>query len=265
MKATFLRLATAFLVWFVASISQAIAASGYDLTDHWSDPQEPGWGIELVQQRDVIFVGLFVHGNDGRPIWYTGALAFQGLEPQTHQITYRGDLYEARATWFGAVPFTLTSVRPVGTMSIVAPTMTTATLTYSVDGVTRSKAILRYTFRWDDYDGAYSGVQSLIYSKCSNPADDGTRTVAAGYTFSLSGTQMTVLATDSARSCTYAGPYRQDGRLGRIDANYSCSNGEVGAMALEEMSVQRFAVMGKLFGANNRGCHIEGSFAAVLQ
>jgi hypothetical protein len=255
----------ALLLAFTGTLPQAWAASGYDLTDMWWNPQESGWGIQFVQQRDVIVADLYVYGADGRPAWYTAALDFQGLAAQTHEMSYAGDLYATNGSWFGASPFSLTAVRKVGTMTVVAPTMSTATLTYSVDGVTMTKSIRRYTFRWDDYDGTYSGVHSVTYTKCNNPADEGTRTLPTSYTIARSGAQMTVSATDGAKSCTYSGTYSQDGRLGRLDATYTCSNGEVGAMALEEMDIQRFGLMGRLFGANNRSCKIEGRFAAVLQ
>lgn len=243
----------------------ARAASGYDLSDMWWNPSESGWGVEFVQQRDVIFAALYVHGSDGRPAWYTASMYFQGLAPQTHEMTYAGDLYETTGTWFGAPAFGTAVNRKVGTMSVVAPTMTAATLTYSVDGASVSKAIRRYTFRFDDYSGLRAGVHSVTSTRCDNPADDGTRTVPTTYSIAQSGNQMTILATDGAKTCSYSGTYTQDGRLGRLDSTYNCSNGDVGAMAFEEMSVQRFAVMGRLFGANNRGCHLEGSFAAVVQ
>ena len=260
--AAFSRAAALVLTAFALS-SPAHAASGYDLTDQWWTPSEPGWGIDLVQQRDVIVAAIFVQGGDGRPAWYTAALQFQGLAPQTHEMSYLGDLYETTGPAFWSVPYGGGLNRKVGTMSIVAPTMTTATLTYSVDGVAATKAIQRYSFRLEQYDGSYDGTHSVTWSKCDNPAEDGTRTVPTDYRFALAGMQMTVTASDANKTCTYSGPYTQAGRLGRMESTYQCSNGEVGAMTFEEMNVQRFALMGRLFGANNHGCHIEGRFAAV--
>ena len=264
MKSLF-RFLAGLLAACAAVAPQARAASGYDLTDMWWDPLESGWGVQFVQQRDVIVADLYVQGPDGRPVWYAAAMPFQGLAPQTHEMSYSGDLYEATGAWFGSASFGTAATRIVGTMTLVAPTMTTATLSYSVDGVAVTKSIRRYTFRWDDYDGNYAGTHSVTWSKCDNPAEDGTRTQATSYGIARVGAQMTVLTTDGAKTCTYAGGYSQDGRLGRLDATYTCSNGEVGAMAFEEMNIQRFGLVGRLFGANNHGCHIEGSFAGVLQ
>ena len=244
-------------------IAQSQAASGYDLGDMWWNPAESGWGIDFIQQKDVVVATLYVQGPDSKPEWYTSALRFGGLSAQTHEMTYSGDLYEATGTRYGITPYALAGVRRVGSITVVAPTMTTATLTYSIDGVEATKSIRRYTFRWDDYDGTYSGAWSVTATRCTNPADDGTRTVPTTLTFARSGTAMTVVALDNSRSCSYSGPYTQEGRLGRIDSTYTCGTGEVGAMALEEINVQRFGVMGRLFGANNRGCHLEGTFAGL--
>ncbi len=258
------RLAAALLV-VIASAPAAFAASGYDLTDMWWNPGESGWGVDFIQQRDVIVATLYVQGPDGRPDWYTGALAFQGLTPQTHEISYSGDIYEATGAWFGATPYFLGGARKVGTMTVVAPTMTAATLSYTVDGVTVTKSIQRYTFRYEQFGTQYAGTQQLTLSKCDNPADDGTRVQHVSYSVALSGLQMSIVTADGVKTCNYSGAYSQQGHLGRLDSNYSCTSGEVGALAFEEISVQRFGMVGQLFGANNRGCHIDGSFAAVQQ
>lgn len=251
------------LLLALAAAPTTFAASGYDLTDMWWNPAEPGWGVDFIQQRDVIVATLYVQGADGRPDWYTGALAFQGLAPQTHQITYAGDIFEATGVWFGASPYSMSAARKVGTMTVVAPTMTAATLTYSIDGVTVSKSIQRYTFRYEEFESQYAGTQQLTLSKCNNPADDGTRVQHVTYSVAMSGLQMSIVAADGVKTCNYSGPYSQQGHLGRLDSTYSCTSGEAGALAFEEINVQRFGMVGQLFGANNRGCHIDGSFAAV--
>lgn len=260
-----LRLAGVALVATLGAVLPARAASGYDLSDMWWDPQESGWGVQFTQQRDVIVADLYVQGPDSRPVWYAAELYFLGLAPQTHEMTYSGDLYEAPGTWFGAAAYGGAVRRKVGTMTVVAPTMTAATLSYSVDGIAVTKSIQRYTFRYEQYDGTYAGTHSETWSKCDNPAENGTRTEHPTYVFSLVGMQLTIQATASGRTCTYTGPYTQAGQLGRVEATYTCTNGDVGALTFEEMNVQRYGLIGLLFGANNRGCHIDGSFAAVLQ
>ena len=260
-----MKLLYALIATLVMGIVPARAASGYDLSDMWWTPAESGWGVEFVQQRDMIFAALYVYRPDGTPAWYTASMPFQGLDRQTHQMTYSGQLYETRGTWFGSPSFGSDPPRRVGTMTLVAPTMTQATLTYSVDGVTVTKQIRRLTFRWDDYDGIYLGGQVLEATRCDNPANDVVRSASATFTFARVGAAMEVSVQEGGRTCRYSGPYTQEGRLGRIDATFQCNDGVVGSLTFEEMHVERFSVSGRHFGVDNRGCHLEGRFAAVLR
>ena len=245
--------------------SSVFAASGYDYSDSWWNPAESGWGLQLVQQRDIVFATLYVYGSDGVARWYSGSLAFTGLTPQTRAPNYSGDLYVTTGPWFGAVAFVPSTVvyRKVGTMRIAGENMTRATLTYDVDGVAVQKTIERFTFRLDDYAGDYAGTFIVTHSKCTNPASDGTRTLPATLTVTQAGNVMTIVAALPGRSCSYTGPYTQSGRLGQLAAGFACTDGQAGTLFFEEMNVQRFGFMGRLFGVDNAGCHIEGSFAAA--
>ncbi|HEX6975291.1 MAG TPA: hypothetical protein VF147_12890 [Vicinamibacterales bacterium] len=242
------------------------AASGYDLTDLWVAPAKPGWGIQLVQQRDVIFATLFVYDAASQPAWYSATLEFQGLTPQTHALNYAGALYRTTGPWFGVGtafdPGRVAYTR-VGTMKVTAPTMFSATLEYDVDGVAVATPIERLAFRLDDYNGTYTGAQTLSAARCSNPADNGTATQNVALQVTQAGNTMSMVLTSAARTCTFTGTYSQDGRLGRFASTYVCSTGDRGAMTFEEMNIQRFGVMGRMFGADARGCQLTGTFAGV--
>lgn len=250
---------------FFLVMPSAFAASGYDYSDLWWTPAESGWGLQLVQQRDVVFATLYVYGSDGVARWYSGTLPFAGLAAQTRAPNYEGDLYVTSGPWFGAAVFAPTAVvyRKVGTMRIAGDGMTRATLTYEVDGVAVRKTIERMTFRFDDYAGDYTGALIVTQTKCTNPANDGTRTLPATLAVTQAGAAMTIVAALPGKSCSYTGPYTQSGRLGQLAASFACTDGELGTLFFEEMSVQRFGLMGRLFGVDNAGCHIEGSFAAA--
>ncbi len=56
----------------------AAAASGYDMSDLWWNPAESGWGIQFVQQRDVIFATLYVYDASGAPVWYVATTRLHG-------------------------------------------------------------------------------------------------------------------------------------------------------------------------------------------
>jgi len=38
-----------------------------DYTDLWYLPAESGWGVNVVQQNDIVFATFFVYGPDGTP------------------------------------------------------------------------------------------------------------------------------------------------------------------------------------------------------
>ncbi len=247
------------------AIPAAFAASGYDYSDSWWNPAESGWGLELVQQRDIVFATLYVYGSDGAARWYSGSLTFTGLTPQTRAPNYEGDLYVTTGPWFGTAPFVPSAVsyRKVGSMRIAGDSMTRATLSYEVDGVAVQKTIERMTFRFDDYAGDYVGTFIVTNSQCTNPASDGTRTLPATLAVTQAGTAMSIVVALPGKSCSYAGPYTQSGRLGQLAAGFTCTDGQAGTLFFEEMSVQRFGFIGRLFGVDNAGCHIDGSFAAA--
>ncbi len=148
-------------------------------------------------------------------------------------------------------------------MTLVAPSMTSGTLSYSVGAVTVTKSIERQTFRYDDYNGAFDAVYSVTSSKCTNPADDGTQTHHVTLDVAQVGTAMTFNMVSTARTCIFTGTYGQDGRLGRFGSSYSCTNGESGTAMFSEMNVQRFGFLGRLFGVDTRGCHLDGTIAAA--
>jgi hypothetical protein len=245
--------------------TSAGAASGYDVDDIWWVPTESGWGIQLAQQRDVVFATLYVYDAMMNPVWYVATLDFQGLEPKTHTVTYAGTLYATTGPPFPALAFdpALVAKRAAGTMQIVAPTLTKATLTFTVDGVTVKKAIERQTLRHDDYNGTFGAVWRLTTTKCANPADNRTVEQPIAVAIVQSPPAMTMTITTPADACTHVGSYTQEGRLGKFTGTYRCSSGEVGGVILDEMSVQRFGFVGQVFGTNNLGCDIDGSIAAV--
>ena len=247
------------------AVPSAFAASGYDYSDSWWNPAESGWGLQLVQQRDIVFATLYVYGTDGTARWYSGALPFTGLTRADARAELRGrplpdDGTVVRRRCVRAVRGRL----PQGRHDADRGRQHDA-----CDAVLRGRRRRRpeddraADVPLDDYAGDYAGAFIVTTSKCTNPANDGTRTLPATLAVTQAGTAMTIVAALPGKSCSYTGPYTQNGRLGQLAAGFVCTNGEVGTLFFEEMSVQRFGFMGRLFGVDNAGCHIEGSFAAA--
>jgi hypothetical protein len=115
-------------------------ANDPNYTALWWNPEESGWGINLNHQGDVVFATLFTYDSAGAPMWLVMSA---GLE-QADGRTFTGDLYRTTGPAFNANPFTpITSANltRVGAMSVTFTGAASATLTYSVDGVTVNKVI----------------------------------------------------------------------------------------------------------------------------
>jgi hypothetical protein len=47
----------------------SLNASALNLSDLWWNPQQPGTGLQVVQQGETAFVTLFTYGGNGEPFW----------------------------------------------------------------------------------------------------------------------------------------------------------------------------------------------------
>jgi hypothetical protein len=200
--------------------SQAMNSFGTDQSDLWFNPNESGWGANLIHQQEVIFMTLFVYGPDNRVRWYVAdALRSQG---GANLFTFSGPLYEASGPYFGgAFNPAAVAVRQVGTATLNLQ-VELGTLNYTVDGATVTKSIQRQTFRNNNLSGSYIGGVTGTASGCT---DSGTFEGSAVFSVTHSGSAVTLVATLAGGSCTYSGTYNQVGRMGRITGTLACTNG----------------------------------------
>lgn len=200
----------------------ALNTWGTDMSDLWFNSSESGWGANLTHQQEIIFMTLFVYGPDNRVRWYVAdALRSQG---GANQFTFSGALYETNGPFYGgAFNSAAVGARQVGSATLNL-LVRSGTLTYSVDGVNVTKAIERQTFRANNLSGDYIGGAVFTDTGCS---PSGNFESLALYSVSHSGSQVSIVATlNNGPTCTYAGTYTQEGRMGRIDnGSLSCSNG----------------------------------------
>ncbi len=130
-----------------------VAASGpQDYTGMWwAGLAENGWGLSVDQHGAIQFVVLYVYDNAGKPIWYV----MPGGSWNAAGTDYSGPLYLPTGspfTSYDASKFTANA--PVGTATISYLNATTATLAFTINGVSATKQILRQSFG----DGANIGV-----------------------------------------------------------------------------------------------------------
>jgi hypothetical protein len=217
-----------------------------DATDLWWNPSESGWGVNVVQQEDILFLTLFVYGQSGQADWYVGSdVRYSGTSGGA--LTFTGPWYVTTGPYFGGA-FTANSgtVRPVGTATFTLTGTDSARFTYSVDGVSVTKDLTRQTFKLNNLDGAYIGARAGVYSSCVAPADNGyydePRTISITHTGGV--VSMFVAGGDT---CTFTGPYRQAGRMGNFAGNFSCNTSPPGTFAATQVET----------GTNAISMHIE--------
>src|ERR1700693_2142091 len=141
-------------------------ARAVDFTDIWYLPSESGWGVNVVQSDNFLFITFFLYGPNRQPTWYVAQVT------KDASGNFNGTLYSATGTYF-ALPWAGNIVSVAGTASFQPTGAYTAKLVYTVNGVaTVTKAIQRQTLTAITIGGTYAGAQAGSYSGCSNPASN---------------------------------------------------------------------------------------------
>lgn len=270
--------ATAFAMPAMAAVT-----AGVDYSDLWWNASENGWGAQLQQQDDVIFMTLYVYASDGAPTWFVASamrpLTFVAPAPPTWQ----GSLYRTSGPAFGTGfdPHSVTQAA-VGIATLEFSTATSGTLRYTVDGTQVVKAITRLTWRGNTpATGAYYGGMSGVLFSCSEPDLEGTLDVLGPMTVTIAGSRVTVAFSSEKLAglpsrCTFGGEYRQDGRLGTITGAFSCSlyfGGDdrneaprnitkAGPFTLGPIEASASGAFGK-FTASDQDCKLQGNIGGV--
>jgi hypothetical protein len=128
----------------VCTFNSTLAATqAVNYQDMWWVPAESGWGINFTHQGDIIFASWFTYDLNGNPTWVSAALTKTGAR------TYVGALDATTGPPFSSVPFDSTHVThtPVGTASVTFTDGANATLVYTLNGVSQTKALTRFVFR----------------------------------------------------------------------------------------------------------------------
>jgi len=124
-----------------------VPANAGPLSGLWWNPNESGWGIDFVQRRNHVFAAWFTYDASGSPKWYVASdCAMQNDMASAGRCT--GQLFEVAGAPFFGVPFDASRVHaaPVGTLQVDFTDANDATMTYTVNGVSRTVAIVRQLF-----------------------------------------------------------------------------------------------------------------------
>jgi hypothetical protein len=246
----------------------ALPARATDYTDIWYTASEPGWGVNVVQADNFLFLTFFIYGADNKPTWYTGQLTWDGAK-------YSGGLYLTQGTYW-ALPWNPAdhpAAQQVGTASLTPNSLNAyqATLLYSVNGIgSVTKAIERQTLTTIALGGTYTGGQAGAYSNCTTSSSNGaytdTYTLTAAQTGG--GTATFTFVYGSGATCTMSGTLEQHGQLYRIPgASYVCSGSlNVNTTStIYELKQTAQGIEGRFAASLSGGCQENANFSAVLQ
>src|SRR5262249_29512076 len=51
--------------------AQGLVGVKWNFSDHWYNPPENGWGIQVVAEGELLFVTWYTYASNGNPTWYT--------------------------------------------------------------------------------------------------------------------------------------------------------------------------------------------------
>ncbi len=262
----------ALLLFALATLS--LPARATDYTDLWwtTGGVESGWGVNMVQNEDVLYATFYVHDKAKQPTWYSSPMFVDASG------NYSGTLYQSTGSWFGG-PWNPADVvaTNVGTATFVPSSATTGTLTYTVNNVPGTgnvvvtKNIQRSMFRTILLGGTYAGTGVVVVSGCSDNSLNGTTIfdVDPQITQFTDGQVEIALAFGSTETCTIAGQSAQEGQLFRMPgASYVCKSGSTTTLnttaTVYELKATSIGIEGRWFSSTGGGCQENGRFAGVL-
>ena len=194
----------------------------------WRAPanSESGWGVNITHQGDILFATWFTYDTDGSGMWLVMSNGAKVADK-----TYSGALLRTTGPPFNAVPFDSTRIgfTTVGTATFAFTDADSGTFTYTVNGVTQSKPIVRQVFASPVAQcaaggsaGAAPNYQDLWWRSPANSESgwgvnithQGDTLFATWFTYGADGKGLWLVMSDGARTgpSTYSGPlYRTTG------------------------------------------------------
>ncbi len=245
----------------LASVAEASYYST-DQSDLWWNPNESGWGIQLVQRGTTIFSTMFVYGPSGTPTWYVATMS-----PTTSGgFVWSGPLYATTGPYF-ATQFnpSQVTVGQVGSMTWQPTDVNNGVLNYSVNGIQVAKNVTRQTLVAENFNTHIAGGIHSNISGCTSPAFNGVRETPSNLTILQSGLSLTMSAVSSSATCNYSGTLTQYGQMADVDGTFSCTDGSQGTFHAYQMQINNIGIT-SLFTAqysNPPGCQSSGWFGGV--
>jgi hypothetical protein len=246
----------------------AAAASVFmtDASDLWWNSSESGWGVNIIQQSNVLFATFFVYGTDSRARWYVASDMRCPNTPTDQQMICSGTLYETTGPVVGPGfnPAAVTR-RAVGEARFFYSRGNAGQFSYTIDGVLTSKDVRRQTWAINDITGEYNGTRvARPFPTCGMPNVVTTQALGA-MSVSQAGSQVTINTrlSNPALTCSYSGTFSQEGRMGAVsNGTFTCSDGAAGTFDLTEIEVNKQGFLGRL-SQRQSGCNFYGNLGGT--
>jgi len=233
--------------WTAAAlVAASLDATAGQYTDLWWNPQESGWGMNIAQQGETAFVTLFVYGPDGRPTWYFASDARVFALDASGNPAFRGTLYRTTGPWLGG-PFdpSQVGVQAVGQLVIEPRPGGRLNLSYTAEGASVSKDVVRQTFSAPDVGTTYLGSFSLRQA-VPGGTPYGTLQYGGEVLVHLAGDVAYMRAETPGGHCEYRGKRTATGRFALIEGRFACAGGESGAYEITGFEVTQHGLSGYL-------------------
>jgi len=224
----------ALVLGMLASLPARAVTGSSDYSGLWYNAAEEGWGMNVMQQEQILFITLFIYGSSGQPTWFVASNASFVSASSAGDRTYTGLLYTTTGTPFSTNPFNpaATTVIQVGTITFVGKADGTATVTYTANSSTVNKAVVRQTWAQPNFTlntaTPYVGAQSIVKTGCAvasnNEVSNGTYSNISLYiNGSTMRVELTTPPTDAGLCILQGNNYVQEGRYGKATLTGSCA------------------------------------------
>ena len=255
-----------------AALVVACAAGGVQAgtySDLWLKADEPGWGVNVVQQSETAFVTLFVYGPDGKPTWYVAsdAQVIAYSQPGSYPL-FRGTLYKTEGSWLGG-PWQADNAKviPAGEVQLEVLAKDRMRVHYTADGVSGAKEVRRFSFA-QPVDLANFVTQFYLRQAIGGQPYGYLYLQAETLVHFNADTGQGFMRVDDqiGRRCEYRGPYQQAGKLIRFAGDFTCNAGDAlaGTFEVSDLEVTANGVTGYLRATS--ASHTQyGRFAGLLQ
>lgn len=239
-------------------------AGAANVSDHWWNPDAPGYGVMLEHVDDGGYALLYDYAADGSPRWYIAPALDRYGSTASGQPALAGDLYRVEGSPYGA-PYdpTRRSQTRVGTINLEPHEVDRMLVVTTIDGVERAQSTRRLSAAAPVYGYRYLAGFSMRRLAEGQPVPQ-VQNYFAPIDIERDGNTFSMAEIGATRSCVYTGAYRQVGRLGSAIGTYRCDETDVGTFTASEIETTGNGVSGRI---ERRGTNYReyGRFGGVTQ